>query len=281
MAIGSAMLSFSPVFFKLSGVPPTATGFYRMFFGGLILFVFVLFSKKQLWKGVKQFRMSVLCGFLFALDLAFWHKTIDLVGPGLATLMGNFQVFVLSAYGIIILKEKLSLRLIFAILMAVFGIAVIIGFDWSTLPDNYKSGVLYGALTALTFGLFLIALRETQRMDDALDTSANIAQMSMYSAFFLLLISYGLGESLALNNMRAFSSVMAYAVFGQVLGHIFISKGLSNTRPSLAGLLHLLQPALVYVWDIVIFSKQSNLVEFSGFVITLSAVYIGSTTEKE
>ena len=40
-------------------------------------------------------------GVFFSLDLWFWHRSIIYIGPGLSTLLANFQVFILMLVGIL------------------------------------------------------------------------------------------------------------------------------------------------------------------------------------
>jgi len=279
MLLGASMLSFSPIFFKFSLTTPTTAAFYRMFIGGILLIIISLYKKELKWKSWKHMGYCFVCAVFFALDLTFWHMCIEFVGPGLATLLGNLQVFVLAAYGVFFLKEKLTWKLIVAIPLAVFGVAVVVGLDWTTMEQNMRSGIFYGLLTALTFGLFFIFLRKSQKIDDPLSPSANIAFMSIFCSIMLIMINQGLGENLMISGAKTIGSLMGYAFFGQVLGHVFIVKALPRISPSIAGLLHLIQPALVYVWDLMIFAKPFELIEFTGFIITLSAVYLGSTSE--
>ncbi len=49
LMIGATMISFSAVFVKLAHVGPTVAGFYRMFFGGLILVFLALLGRQRLW----------------------------------------------------------------------------------------------------------------------------------------------------------------------------------------------------------------------------------------
>ncbi|MDH3339604.1 MAG: EamA/RhaT family transporter, partial [Gammaproteobacteria bacterium] len=42
------MISFSPVWVKLVSVSPTTSGFYRVFFGGLALTIFLLVMRQRL-----------------------------------------------------------------------------------------------------------------------------------------------------------------------------------------------------------------------------------------
>ena len=46
-------------------------------------------------------------GILFAADLFCWHQSIYFVGPGLSTLLGNFQVFLVALAGFILFSEKI------------------------------------------------------------------------------------------------------------------------------------------------------------------------------
>src|SRR5512147_1786882 len=93
---GALMLSFSAVFVKWAHVGPTMAGFYRMFFGALILIGAILVKRERLSHGSHHLKTVLFCGLLFALDITLWHRSIHFIGPGLATLMANFQVFFLA-----------------------------------------------------------------------------------------------------------------------------------------------------------------------------------------
>lgn len=105
---GAVMISFSAVFVKLVSVSPATSAFYRMFFGGLILLGIVWWRKERV--NLKASALAMLCvvAVFFALDLTFWHRSILYVGPGLATLLANFQVFVLAAVGVLVFGDRKS-----------------------------------------------------------------------------------------------------------------------------------------------------------------------------
>ena len=89
---GSSIISFSAVFTKLSESSSSISAFYRVSFGALFLLVFCLIKKEKLWAGTSAFLYSALAGLFFALDLFVWHRSIHYIGPGLATMLSNFQV---------------------------------------------------------------------------------------------------------------------------------------------------------------------------------------------
>ncbi|MCP4725587.1 MAG: DMT family transporter, partial [bacterium] len=237
-----------------------------------ILLSIALIKRERIWCSRRQLGVVAFSAFLFAVNLFIYHKNIGYVGGGIATLLGNFQVFVLAGYGVIVLKEKLNLKLIVAIPLALFGISMIIGFEWSGLAENLKMGLLFGCMGALVYGLFLISLRKSQKEIEPLSPIVFIAMLSIMCSIMLAVMSKSAGESLSISGFQTVGSLIAYGIVGQVTGHIFLTKGISNTAPSKAGLLHLLQPALVYIWDIMIFSRIVNPAEMAGFIIAMGAV---------
>ena len=56
--------------------------------------------------------LAGLSGAVFSIDLFCWHLSIDYVGPGLATILGNCQVFILALAGRLLYKERLGLAFI-------------------------------------------------------------------------------------------------------------------------------------------------------------------------
>ena len=108
--IGAALISLSPVWVKLVDVSATASAFWRVAIGGLAIAIYLLISRRRLQFSTRIWKVLVLAAFFIALDLWFYHRSIQLIGPGLSTLIANFQVFVMAAAGFIILKEPPSWR---------------------------------------------------------------------------------------------------------------------------------------------------------------------------
>jgi drug/metabolite transporter (DMT)-like permease len=276
--LGAALISFSPIFVKLSAVPPGISGFYRTFFGGTILLVIVLARRQSFRAGPRTYLAIAACGLTFALDLRVWHSSIGYLGPGLATLLGNFQVFFLTLYGVLFLRERPRLRFLAAAPLGLAGIALLAGIDPSRLDPSARVGFLLGLGTAFAYSLYIVLLRVTRTTERSLSPLANICVISLTSAFLLGAGELARGEDFGIPNGTSWFALVSYGVFGQVLGWVLISRGLPRVRSSFAGLLLLLQPTLAYVWEILIFSKRMTWMEFWGAVIAVSAIYLGSTS---
>jgi drug/metabolite transporter (DMT)-like permease len=42
-------------------------------------------------------------------------------------------------------------------------------------------------------------------------------------------------------------------------------------------LILLLQPALAFIWDVLIFNRPTDILNWTGVVLTLAAIYMGLT----
>ncbi|MGH8223695.1 MAG: EamA family transporter, partial [Woeseiaceae bacterium] len=131
---GAVLISFSPVFVKLTSVAPTTSGFYRMLFGGLALAAYLIATRRRLSLSAGMWSALAVAALCFALDLWFWHRSILYIGPGLATLLANFQVFFMMAAGALLFGQKPGARQLLAVPLALAGLAMVVGLDWRDLP---------------------------------------------------------------------------------------------------------------------------------------------------
>jgi drug/metabolite transporter (DMT)-like permease len=273
---GAFLISFSGIYVKFAHVSPTASGFYRAFFGAAFLLAGTLLQREYQRPALGQFGLVIFCGLTFALDLFFWHESIMYIGPGLATLIGNFQVFLLAGVGIIFLGEKSKLRFIISIPLAVAGLYLIVGTNWKTLDTNYQTGILFALFTACFYTVFLLSLRKVQA---ARGTSFFflLLLVSIFTAIFLGAKMLYSGDSFSIPDTRSLLALLALGLFSQTIGWALIATAMPKIPASLTGLTLLLQPTLAFVWDVLIFDRPTSLINWLGVTITLLAIYMGIT----
>jgi drug/metabolite transporter (DMT)-like permease len=274
---GAVLISFAPVLVNVARVGPTPAAFYRMFFSGLALAIVVLVRRSRWWAGPRHLWYAVAAGAVLALDLAVWHRSIALIGPGLSTIIANFQVFFLAAFGVLVLHEQPSARLKVAVPLAVVGLVLIFGLDWGALGEGYRWGIVLALITALCYASYLLALRKSQAEAGELDAVSTMAVLCLIAAVLLAGAVWLEGESFRIPDGETFAVLLAYGLVPQVAGWLLISTALPKVPASRAGLILLLQPALAFVWDILFFSRPTKTVELLGAAITLGAIYLGLT----
>ena len=269
------MISFSGVWVKVADVAPTVSAFYRVLFGGLFLLVAACWKKELTWKGLQQLLLAFFCGLLLALDLFFWHKSIHYIGPGLATILGNFQVFLLAGLGVVFMGEKISVKFFLAILMAIIGLFLVVGIQWNQLGSEYKTGVYLGLATAVAYTIFLLALRKLQSGQNETITFYGMMILSFVAAIFLGIQAGYNGDSFIIPDPRSWTALVLLGLTSQGIGWILISNALPRIRASLAGLILLLQPSLAFIWDVLLFQRTTSTLNWIGVIIAITAIYLG------
>lgn len=279
--IGAALISLSPVWVKLVDVPPSTSGFYRVLFGSIALVVFLLVTRKRPSFPKSAWLMLSIAAVFFALDLWFWHRSINYIGPGLSTLLANFQVFIMMIAGFVLLKQIPRPIQLFAVPMALVGLALIVGLDWSDLPGDYRLGVIFGLLTAVAYAGYLLSLRQARQDSPYRVPTRELAVVSVICTAVLAVTVLGEGESLMIPSAADFGWLLAYGVLSHSLGGLFIASSLPQVTAAEAGLALLLQPTLSFAWDVLLFGRPMTALELLGAFIALVAIYLGARPSKQ
>ncbi len=272
---GALLISFSSIMVKVAQVGPTAAGFYRVLFGGGALLAVLLVRRKKLIYGRRHLLGTLLAGFFFFLDLAFWHRSINYVGPGLATILANFQVFFMSGAAILFFGEKPTPRLILAVVLSVVGLLMIVGPDWNLLGPDYRQGVWLGIVTALCYTAYILSLRQIGGMDPQPPPTATMALVSLACALFMIPEVLRQGESWVIPDPESWAALLGLGLGCHALGWGLITAGLPKISPSKTALILLLQPTCAFIWDLLFFARPTGPVEGLGAALTLGAIYMG------
>ncbi|MBT8132333.1 MAG: DMT family transporter [Gammaproteobacteria bacterium] len=279
MLFGAVLISFSAVFVKLINMGPTAIGFYRVFIAGVILAVYLRLRGQALLRGRAKWLLLVAAVF-YAGDLWVWHQSIQWIGPGLATLLAAFQVFILTFVGVLFFREPAGWRLFVAVPLAFVGLMLLVGVDWSILAPEKRAGVWLGLATGVFYAGYLLSLREARSRASSSSAAGDLAVVSLATAVLLAGISIPMQETLRVSTLWDGSWLAVYAIASQVIAWVMISSSLPFVPASRVGLLLLLQPTLSFVWDILFFDRPVAVHEGAGAVIALFAIWLGSYHSK-
>jgi len=275
LIVGAVLISFSGVWVKVAHVSPNVSAFYRVFFGSIVLLAAALYHREIKWLKLRDLLLSVLCGILFALDLWLYHYSVQYIGPGLATIIPNFQVFILAGFGILFLKEPVRLIYLLSLPLTLVGLFMIVGVNWSELAPSYRVGVYYGLAAAVFYAAFILSLRKLQADQMGAPPFFVLLLVSLSTAVFLAAEVVHHNDSFQIPDLQSFLSLAALGLFSHSLGWILIANALPKIRTSFSGLILLLEPALAFVWDVLFFQRPTSLVNWLGVVIALTAIYLG------
>ena len=105
--VAAVGISFSGILFRLSDVSSSTGAFYRCVWALPPLLVLARIEDRRYGKRERRaVLLACLAGAFFAADLILWHNAIELVGAGLATVLGNTQVVLVGLLAWVLLGER-------------------------------------------------------------------------------------------------------------------------------------------------------------------------------
>jgi drug/metabolite transporter (DMT)-like permease len=277
MIAGAAAISTTSLFVKLAHVGPTVSAFYRMAFGGAMLLLGLIALKQWRRVALSDLAWLLVPGAAFAADLMLWHRSILYVGPGLATLLGNFQVFLMALAGFLIYRERLGWQFLAGVALAFVGLYLLVGLDWSRVGAEYHLGVVLGIVTGVAYAVYMLSTRHAQRSGHVrLAPAQLLCVSSLVCAVVLGFAALAEGDSFALPDAQSWWSLLGLGFFGQVLGWVLLTRAMPQLPASLIGLLLLLQPALSFVFDVILFARPTRTLDWIGVGLSLIGIFVGS-----
>jgi drug/metabolite transporter (DMT)-like permease len=209
-----------------------------------------------------------------------YHRSIVYIGPGLATILPNFQVLVLAAAGVLFFGEPLRSRFVVSIPLAFVGLFFLVGIDWDGFGHFHKTGVYCGLAAALCYAGFILMLRKLQSLRKEDSAACVLMYVSAAATIFLGARLLATKESFAIPDMQTAMAILFLGLFSQTSGWLMIANSLPELRASLAGLILLLQPALAFLWDVIFFRRPTSIENWFGVSLALAAIYLGLTADK-
>ena len=88
------------------------------------------------------------------------------------------------------------------------------------------------------------------------------------------------GIPFSIPSTKALLSLVALGLFSQTIGWLLITNSMPKMRASLTGLILLLQPTLAFVWDVLLFNRPTELMNWFGVFVTIFAIYLGASKRK-
>ena len=276
---GGVCISFAPIFVRLANVPPDIAGFYRLFFAAVSLVVVLCLRGEMQRLPPGPALLLVASGSFLAIDFMCWHRSIHLVGPGFSTLLANFQVFFTALFAWLLFREKVTRMFVLAICMALFGLTFITGLDWSMLSSGVRSGIIFGLLAAVCYSGYLLFLKESMK-ENVVSGMSVMLVVSVSGSIVLGVVGLATGASFAIPDISSLLALLGVGVLSTTVGWSIISSAVRHVPATVAGLVLLLQPALAFVWDVMIFDRPTDGTEVFGILLILSAIYLGSHRKK-
>ena len=269
--LGAVAISFSAIFFELSGVSAVTGAFFRTLYALPILFLLWWRVRGRETRSSKARWLAVGAGVFLSLDFISWHLAIGYLGAGLATLISNSQVVIVALLAWFLLDEKPTQRVVVAVPVVLTGVALVSGLGRA---DAYGADPILGAMlavgTAIAYSFFLLGFRRSNRVHapsvgPLLDATAGATVTT-------LMLAPIVGNLDLAPAWPAHGWLLAVAVIAQVGGWLAIGFALPRLPAAETSTFILVQPVLTMLWGMLIFAERPSPLQLGGAALVLTGV---------
>jgi drug/metabolite transporter (DMT)-like permease len=275
-ALGAFVIAFSAILVALADVSPATAAFFRCAYALPVLGLLAWFERRRYGPRPLRERLPVFgAGVLFAADLTLWHYSIEAVGAGLATVLGNIQVILVGLIAWAALGERPAGRELAAIPVVFVGVVLISGvIGAGAYGEDPLLGVVYGVLTAISYALFLLILR--QGNVDERRPAGPLFDATLSGAVFSALAGIAIGDIDWVPDLESQAWLVALALSSQVLGWLLISVSLPRLPAVLTSIILMLQPVCSVFLGAVLLSESPSPVQLLGVAVVLAGVAVAT-----
>ena len=279
--LGALVIAFSAILVRLADVSPSTAAFFRCLYALPVLGLLAWVERRRY--GARALRNRLLAwaaGVMFAVDLTAWHHSIEAVGAGLATVLGNTQVVLVGVLAWLVLGERPDNRSVGAIPIVFGGVVLISGVVGSgAYGDDPLLGVVYGIVTAISYALFILILRHGNI--DIRRPAGPLFDATLSGAVFSAIGGIAVGDIEWVPGLESQAWLVLLALSSQVLGWLLISVSLPRLPAVLTSIVLMLQPVCTVFLGALLLSEAPSAVQLLGVAIVIAGVAVATLKPRE
>ena len=269
LLFGILCISWSAILVKIANISGFGSGFYRLLIGTIAIIPVWLYFKKPITdrRGV---RIAVICGVLFACDIALWNSSITLSKATISTLLANLAPVWVGIGALLFMKEKPSGIFWIGTVVSMIGVTIIIGFN-QVIQANLNFGNVLAIIASMFYGAYLITVRKGR---SSLDTFSFTTISMVASTVVLGLICLFTSTPLWGFSTTTWLALGALGLVPQLLGWLAINQALGHIKPTAASVSMLSQTAFTAIFSVLVLGEILTFHEIGGAVVVLGGIYL-------
>ena len=275
---GAVAISFSPVFYVYSDTNPSTGAFFRMLYALPALALLAYLVRKSDTRSSRTRWTAFGAGLILAPDMLSYHSSMIFIGIGIATLIGNSQVIIVTLASWKLFGEKPNPAILLSLPVVIIGLALISGIaDPEPYGEDPVKGVIFGMMAAFFYSSFLIVFRYSNR--ELAPSSSVQLDATAGAALGLLVLGLLPLSSVAIEPLELQPTwpghgwLILLALLCQVAGWLAITHALPRLPAAHTSFAILLQPVLTLIWGYFILHQEGHSQnQVIGVFLVLAAI---------
>ena len=263
--LGAVSLSFGGLIVKsFEGSTLWQILFWRSFFFIIVISIFLLISyKKTVFSALyKSGLPGLVGGVILSIGFASYVFAMYETTVANANFIIQTQTLFLAIFGYVFLKEKISKLTFTCIVIAVFGILLMLG---DSVSPGQMTGNLVAFIMPISFAILILIVRKFPEVD--------MIPLQLVAGIFATLIGLAMSPTIIISSNDIFLGFLA-GFFQVGFGFIFITIGARSTPSAFVGIIMLTEAVLGPLWAWLFVNENPPISVLIGGSIVISAVII-------
>ncbi|WP_367755950.1 DMT family transporter [Flavobacterium sp. WC2430] len=270
LVFGILCISIFPILIKLKLAPGLISAFYRMAIAVSLLLPYVLVTKKFKLPEKKHLILAILCGVLFASDVAVWNIAIQESSATQASLLTNLSPLWVGIISYVFLKTKPALNFWIGTIVALFGMAMLVGFKFF-LKLDFNNSFLLAVLSGIFYSIYLLVSKKALTHIDVL-SFMTISLLA--STVYLSVVCIWMNEPFSGFSNSGWLVLMIQAVVCQLMAWLSVSYATQHMRPTRVSLSLLGQAVITSILAWAFLDEKITINMIIGGIILLLGIRI-------
>ncbi|MFE3867440.1 DMT family transporter [Flavobacterium sp. LS2P90] len=270
LIVGILCISIFPILIKLRLTPGLISAFYRMAIAATLLLPYVIITKKFKLPTFNVLIPAIICGILFASDVAVWNIAIQESSATQASLLTNLSPLWVGIGSFLFLKTKPATNFWIGTLVSLFGMIMLVGFQFF-IELNFDTAFLLAVLSGILYAIYLLISKKVLSEVDVLSfMTISVTSSSIYLGILCLM----LGEPFSGFSDAGWLVLLIQAIVCQLLAWLSLSYATQHMRATRVSLSLLGQAVLTAILAWLFLDEIITLQMIIGGIILLLGIRI-------
>lgn len=270
LMLGAVTIAVSPVLVRLSEVGPTATGFWRLALAIPLILLVRSRQKNVVPLGLLRTRGLLIAGLLFALDIFFWHWSLNVTTIANATLLANLNPVFVALGAFFIFDQRLSKLFLAGLATAIIG-SILLSLQSYTIDPGRLYGDALAVVAAIFYGGYYLAIG---RLRDHFGTYDIMLVVALTTALALVPLALVMGDGFLPATLYGWAVLLGLAGLVQVAGHGAIIFAFRFLPATFGVLVLLIQPIIAAIIAWPLFGERLNVLDIVAALVILAGIVL-------
>ncbi|MDD1503663.1 DMT family transporter [Lysinibacillus sp. CNPSo 3705] len=277
--IGVISVSLSAIFVKLANAEAGVIAFYRMFFSVVIMapLFFWKYTNEVKKLRIRDWLFSSVAGIFLAFHFILWFESLNYTSVASSTVLVTLQPLFAFVGTYFFFKENITLKTIFAGVIAIVGSILISWGDFKLSGTAFYGDMLALVACALVTAYFLFGQDVRKRLSLVTYTMIVYA-VSTITLFIYVLIK---GESFGPYSTMDWIWFILLAIVPNLFGHTLFNWSIKYVSTNVVSIAILFEPIGAAILALLIFKEYLIATQIIGGFIVIVGILLFVVDEKK